>query len=131
MTEAKSPSKTWLLRAWLYGVPLAFVALSDFFFWLGIPTFRERIIVCSVLGVSVLVNIHVGRKLEAEFGLDALPRRSEFLYFALGIGLWLTVMSIIHPDIHRWHGSGPFLMLMSMTPVAFTRVFRKRESDYD
>ena len=84
-----------------------------------------------MLGLSVLVNIQMGRKLEAECGLYALPRRSEFFYFALGIGLWLTMMLILNPDIHRWHGSGSFLMLMSMAPVANTRVFRARKPEVD
>ena len=129
MPDAKSPSKTWLLRAWLYGVPIALLSLAEFFFWYGVPVARDRAIVCSIFGVLILFNIYVARLVELKYGENGPPSRLEILCFVIPMVLWLTTMLSIRPDIHHWHGSGGFLAIMSTVPGTCVRMFPGRQPE--
>ena len=129
MTEAKSQSKTWLLRAWLYGVPIALLSLAEISFWYGVPVARERAIVCSVFGALIAFSIYASRLMEVKYGGNGLPSKLEILFLVIPLVLWLTVMLIIHPNIHHWHGDGAFVAILANTPTMCVRVFPGHEPE--
>ena len=120
MTEAKSPSKTWLLRAWLYGVPLTFLSIPAILIWIVVsPSSIFHYFLPAMFVATKVFTIFQAKGLEQSEGNSALPTKDDLGQFCVLLAIIFFALLICRGNIARMMSCMGLFMLMGFMPVRY------------